>query len=112
MTDETEVPKITSVVKTPREKNPGRVAAGKRLALSAGTAGTEGTERTEGREEPERSKRNVRTEGAERSEATEGAEEHERSEEHEQCVRSSLPRDFKIYPPKKEKRFLMYSMDD
>ena len=27
-----EAPKITSVEKTPREKNPGRVAAGKRLA--------------------------------------------------------------------------------
>ena len=32
MTEETEVPKITSTIKTPREKNPGRVAAGKRLA--------------------------------------------------------------------------------
>ena len=31
MTEE-EAPKITSVVKTPREKNPGRVAARKRLA--------------------------------------------------------------------------------
>ena len=27
-----EAPKITSAIKTPREKNPGRVAAGKRLA--------------------------------------------------------------------------------
>ena len=32
MTNETEAPKITSAIKTPREKNPGRVAAGKRLA--------------------------------------------------------------------------------
>ena len=30
MTEE-EAPKITSAIKTPREKNPGRVAAGKRL---------------------------------------------------------------------------------
>ena len=30
MTEES--PKITSAIKTPREKNPGRVAAGKRLA--------------------------------------------------------------------------------
>ena len=32
MTNETEAPKITSAIKTPRGKNPGRVAAGKRLA--------------------------------------------------------------------------------
>ena len=55
-----EAPKITSAIKTPRKKNPGRVAAGKRLAAiskeakerkklerAAGTVGTEGPERSE-----------------------------------------------------------------
>ena len=132
-----EEPKITSVVKTPREKNPGRVAAGKRLAaiskeakerkklerasLTTGTGGTaetsvilvgglvvsgvalyflkshcvfynkEGTEGTVG------------TAGSEGTEV-------EQSERSVQSKQSSLPRDFIIYPPKDEKRFLMYSM--